>query len=160
VSIVDRPDRRFVVWDFSPADSNLESAPGFPVLFGNAVEWLARPSYGVLRHPGPVRLPGSTGRVLSPEGQAVPLVRTGDSVVARFSRPGLYLVEAAGSRGVVGVNVGDPEVSNLTRSALAGAPGAIAASGGAGWPWWMWAVGIAFGLVAAEWWTWQRRVTV
>jgi hypothetical protein len=77
-----------------------------------------------------------------------------------LSRPGLYLVEAAGSRGVVGVNIGDPEVSNVARSSLSGAAGVVAGAGRSGWPWWMWAVAVGFLLVAAEWWTWQRRVTV
>ena len=160
VSVADTSDRRIVVWSFALADTNLANAPGFPVLMGNTLEWLGRPSYGVLRKPGPVRLPPSTSRVVSPAGQPIPLVRTADAVVARLPQPGLYLVDAAGSRGVVGVNVGDPQVSNVSRSSLSQAAASQVAAGGAGWPWWMWAVAIGFLLVAAEWWTWQRRVTV
>jgi hypothetical protein len=160
VSVIDSGDRRVVVWSFAPGDSNLASAPGFPVLFGNAIEWLARPAYGVLRYPGSLRLPATTSRVLSPDGQPVPIIRAGDSVAVRLTSPGLYLVEAAGSRGVVGVNIGDPEVSNLGRSTLGARGVTQVASGGSGWPWWMWAVVAAFVLTAAEWWTWQRRVTV
>lgn len=160
VSVVDDRDRRIVVWSFAPADSNLAAAPGFPVLVGNTIEWLARPSYGMLRHPGPIRLPASTTRVVSPDGQPLPIIRAGDSSAVRLRSPGLYLVEAAGSRGVVGVNIGDPEVSNLERTSLTGASASRVAAGGAGWPWWMWAVVVAFVLVAAEWGTWQRRVTV
>jgi hypothetical protein len=160
ISVLDHQDRRIVVWSFSPAESNLPAAPAFPILLGNTIEWLARPSYGVLRRSGPAELPASTARVVSPDGQAVPVVRTGDRAVVRLSSPGLYLVEAGGSRGVIGVNVGDPDVSNLSRSSLANAAGARVSAGGAGWPYWMWAVVIGFVLVAAEWWTWQRRVTV
>lgn len=160
VSAIDSRDRRIVVWSFSPSESNHASAPGIPVLFGNTMEWLARPSYGVLKRPGPVQLPASTSRVVSPDGKPVPLVRAGDRSVVRLSSPGLYLVDAGGSRGVVGVNIGDPDVSNLTRSAIASGAAAQVASGGAGWPWWMWAVASAFVLTAVEWWTWQRRVTV
>ncbi len=118
ISVSDKTDRRIVVWSFAVADTNLANAPGFPVLLGNSLEWLGRPSYGVLRRPGPVRLPASTSRVVSPAGQPVPLVRTADAVVARLPQPGLYLVDAAGSHGVVGVNVGDPQVSNVSRSSL------------------------------------------
>ena len=160
VSIADTSDRRIVVWAFALADTNLANAPGFPVLMGNTLEWLGRPSYGVLRKPGPVRLPPSTSRVVSPTGQAIPLVRTADAVVARLPQPGLYLVDAAGSRGVVGVNIGDPQVSNVSRSSLSPAAASQVGAGGAGWPWWMWAVAVGFALVGAEWWTWQRRVTV
>jgi hypothetical protein len=160
ISFTDRTDQRVVVWSFNLGDTNLANAPAFPVLLGNSLEWLGRPSYGVLRKPGPVRLPPSTSRVVSPAGQPVSLVRTDDAVVARLSQPGLYLVDAAGSRGVVGVNVGDPQVSNVSHSSLSAGGASQVASGGAGWPWWMWAVAVAFMLVAAEWWTWQRRVTV
>jgi len=160
VSVADTNDRRIVVWSFALADTNLANAPGFPVLMGNTLEWLGRPSYGVLRKPGPVRLPPSTSRVVSPAGQPIPLVRTADAVVARLPQPGLYLVDAAGSRGVIGVNVGDPQISNVLKSSLTPAAASQVAAGGAGWPWWMWAVAIGFMLVGVEWWTWQRRVTV
>jgi len=161
VAVADAPDRRFVVLSFALAESNLASAPAFPILMGNTIEWLAQPYYGVLRRPGPIELPASTQRLIAPDGSSVPLTRAGDRAVGRLGQPGLYLVEAGGSRGVVGVNVSDPDVSNLARTNL---PEAVAArgvgAGGAGWPWWMWAVGVAFALAAAEWWTWQRRITV
>ena len=105
-------------------------------------------------------LPPSTSRVVSPTGEQIPIVRAGSSAVVRLRAPGLYLVDAAGSRGVVGVNVGDPDVSNLSRSALSEGEATAVAAGGAGRPWWMWAIGFGFLLVAVEWWTWQRRVTV
>ena len=161
VSVADTPERRAVVLGFAIGDSNLQFAPAFPVLVGNAIEWLARPSYGILRRPGPVELPASTARVTSPDGTAIPFTRAGDRVVARLTAPGLYQVEAGGSRGVIGVNVGDPDVSNLARSRLSDETKAARSStGGSGRPWWMYAVALAFALAAVEWWTWQRRVTV
>jgi hypothetical protein len=160
ISVQDQRDRRLVLWSFAVADTNLANAPGFPVLLGNSIEWLARPYYGGVRKPGLVTLPPSTSRVVSPTGEQVPIVRAGSSAVVRLRSPGLYLVDAAGSRGVVGVNVGDPDVSNLSRSALGEGEATAVAAGGAGRPWWMWAIGLGFLLVAAEWWTWQRRVTV
>jgi hypothetical protein len=160
VSVADARDRRLVVWSFALADTNLKNAAGFPILLGDAIEWLAHPSYGVLRKPGLVRLPASTSRVISPAGQPVTVVRAGSDAIVRFKTPGLYLVEAAGSRGVVGVNVGDPEISNIGRTSLEGASVSYVEAGGAGWPWWMWFVVLAFALAATEWWTWQRRVTV
>jgi hypothetical protein len=89
----------------------------------------------------------------------VPVRRPGDRSVVALGTPGLYLIEAGGSKGVVSVHVGDPDVSNLGRTNLANA-GAEAAAGGARRPWWIYAVVIAFVLLTAEWWTWQRRVTV
>lgn len=161
VSVVDDASTRAVVLGFSAGESNLAAAPAFPVLIGNAIEWLARPAAGETRASGPVELPTSTSRVTAPDGQAVPLVRAGDRVMAQLSAPGLYLVEAAGSRSVIGVNVGTPDVANLTRTTLSEADRRRSdVFGLGGRPWWTYAVVLALVLLLAEWWTWQRRVTV
>jgi hypothetical protein len=81
-------------------------------------------------------------------------------LVAALDTPGLHLVEAAGSRGVIAVNVGDPEVSNLARTSLEEGAGARTPAGRRTRPWWTYAVIAAFALAAAEWVTWQRRITV
>ena len=161
VLIADERDRRAVVLSFALADSNLAFSPAFPVLFGNALEWLARPSYGAPRRPGPMFFPASTSRITTPDGTSVALARSGDRAVAMLGAPGLYLVEAGGSRGVVTVQVGDPDVSNLARTTLpSDGAGAAPLPSGARRPWWIWVVAFAFVLLTLEWWTWQRRVTV
>jgi von Willebrand factor type A domain len=161
VSVIDLPDRRAVVLGFSVADSNLAFAPAFPVIVGNALEWLARPTFDATGQSGPVTLPASVTRVVSSDGTVVPLLRAGDRIVVSLRKPGLYRVEAGGARGVVAVNVGDPEVSNLGRSTLAaGAKTVLPVGLGSGRPWWIYGLLVAFVLVAVEWWTWQRRITV
>jgi hypothetical protein len=161
VSVVDLPERRAVVLGFSVADSNLAFAPAFPVLVGNALEWLARPTFDARPQSGPMVLPSSVTRVIAPDGTVVPLLRAGGQHVVTLHRPGLYRVEAGGARGVVAVNVGDPETSNLSRTSLGGAERPVTPAGlAAARPWWMYGVLAAFVLIAAEWWTWQRRITV
>jgi len=160
VSVSDARDRRFILLGFGIGESNLAMAPAFPVLIGNALEWLGRPSYGILQRSGPVALPASTARVVAPNGAALPLTREGGRVVARLTEPGLYQVDAGGSRGIIGVNVGDADISNLARSSLSGRAGADVAGSGSNRPWWMYAVVAAFVLALSEWWTWQRRITV
>jgi hypothetical protein len=159
VSVIDTVDRRAVVLGFAFSDSNLAFARAFPVLIGNTLDWLARPSIGA-RQPGPIVLAASTARVTAPDGGQAPLVRTGDRTIATLAKPGLYLVEAGGSRGVITVNVGGPEVSNLTRTSLPPSATAAAAGGGGGRSWWVYGVVIAFVLALVEWITWQRRITV
>jgi hypothetical protein len=161
VAVSETRDRRLALLTFAISDSNLARAAAFPVLVGNAVEWLARPALQSPRHPGLARLPGSTRRVIAPDGAVLPLLRAGPDAIAVLQAPGLYLVEGAGSRSVVAVNAGDPVVSSLTRSALQGQDAAGPAEPGrSGRPWWLYAVAAAFVLAAAEWWTWLRRVTV
>jgi hypothetical protein len=159
VAISDDSDRRVVVLPFGPGDSNLLSSPAFPVLVGNAVQWLGRPPLAEPGPPGTRLLPSSTTRVISPAGRRVPLVPAGDRVVARFDTPGLYLADIGGARSVLAINAIDPVLSNLEASPPAADR---AVSGSAGWrqPWWTYAVLLAFVLLTIEWWTWQRRITV
>jgi hypothetical protein len=160
VSVLDAPGIRGVLLGFSTADSNLTDVPAFPILVGNALDWLARPAAGEIRAPGPVELPASTTRVTAPDGQAVGVVRAGDRVLVRLRLPGLYLVEAGGSESVIGVNVGNPTIGNLLRTTLpADARHAVLGTLGGG-AWWIYGVTVALALIVAEWWTWQRKVTV
>ncbi len=161
VMVADRPDRRVVVLNVAAADSNLAFSPAFPVLIGNAIEWLARPSIEMSGRPGVVGLPASTNRVTAPDGSVVPLIDAGDRFVARLSEPGLYLADVGGARTVLAVNAGRPDTSNLTRTVLGDADVAAGAdSVGTAVVWWLYAVAAAFLFVAVEWWTWQRRITV
>jgi hypothetical protein len=159
VAVSDQATARYVVLSFALADSNLSTSPAFPVLIGNALEWLARPSVSGTGQPGPIALPASTTRVLDGDGTSVPVVRVGDRAVATLGKPGLYRIESGASHSVVSVNVGSPEISNLMRTPAAAA-GMSTAGRFAGRPWWMYAVLLAFVLAGVEWWTWQRRITV
>lgn len=159
VAVTDRPDRRLAVLTFGAGDSNLAFAPAFPILIINAIDWLARPIGDAARRPGVVTLPAGTTRVTAPGDRAVPLSRVGGSVIARLTQPGFYIVEAGGARATVGVNVGGADVSNLMHTTLP-AGGADTRGGGSGHAWWLYAIVAAFGLITAEWWTWQRRITV
>jgi hypothetical protein len=161
VLVADEKARRFVVVTISVTDSNLTFAPAFPVLVGNALEWLARPALDTVVKPGPVMLPASTTRVTAPDGRQLVLRATVGGQVTVLPGPGLYLVETGGARSVIGVNVGSPDISNLSATTLSSADQARAAPPvGAGRAWWLYAVALAFVLAATEWWTWQRRITV
>jgi hypothetical protein len=164
VSIGTAPDRpRAVVLSFGPQDSNLAEAAAFPILMGNAVEWLAKASAGGTRRTGRTSFNASIVRVETPDGKEVPLLNLHGGPLATLAVPGIYTAQASGGAAAkFAVNVVDPDVSNLTRSALnANDSGAIAvASGLAARPWWMYLVVFAFLAAIVEWWTWLRRITV
>jgi hypothetical protein len=78
-----------------------------------------------------------------------------------LARVGFYDATFGGATSVVAVNAGDPETSDLRRTRLAVPSRADAAHAPSrGRPWWLFAAAIAIALVFAEWWTWQRRITV
>ena len=125
VYVDESPGSRIVVVTFGVHESNLTSAPGFPVLLGNAIEWLARPSFFATApgatppasvRPGLVTLTGTVQRLTGPDKAPVALTRVSDTVFAVLEQPGLYTVEAGRARDTFAVNVADPQLSNLTRT--------------------------------------------
>ena len=161
---------RVVLVTFGVHESNLASAPGFPVLLGNALEWLARPRFFATApgatppasvRPGLVTFTGTVQRVTGPDKAPVALTRVSGTVFAVLKHPGLYSVEAGRARDTFAVNVADPQLSNLTRtSAFASTRGRPVSAGSSAWAWWVYCAIAAFALAIAEWWTWQRRITV
>jgi len=153
--------RRLLLVTFGPQDSNLASAPGFPVLIGNALDWLARPEARDLSlRPGLATFSEATASVTSPDGASVALTRINGAAVGMLRTPGLYVVEAGGARSTIAVNTADPQRSNVARTSLAGGTSATLARGALERPWWLACALAAFVLVFGEWWTWQRRLTV
>ena len=175
VSVSESPDSRLVVVSFGPDDSNLTAAPGFPVLLGNALEWLARPNVvastterangsGVSGHvyrPGLVAFEGVIVKVTGPRDTTIPLMQVSDRNMALLREPGLYTVQGGGAHSTLAVNVGNPQLSNLTRTAPFGSAQARAVTAGSSQrAWWLYCALAAFALAMLEWFTWQRRITV
>jgi hypothetical protein len=160
VCVEDSADHRAVVVGFGAADSNLSSAPAFPVLMANALEWLARPeSRDLSLRPGLTEFTG-LARITREDGESVPLTRVPDGAYGLLSAPGLYRVEGAGARNTIAVNTADPQRSNVARTTLGAGANAAPPRNPLERPWWLGCALAAFVLAFAEWWTWQRRVTV
>jgi hypothetical protein len=161
VSVVETPEQRAVIVAFGPRDSNLTSAPAFPVLIGNAIDWLTAPFGHASRTPGLAALNDTVSAIAGPRGTSVPVSHVNHAALGVLSAPGLYTVQGRGGRGTIAVNAGDPRLSDLTKTTLSGANKDDSVRPGIGArPWWIYAAFFAFLLAAAEWWTWQRRITV
>lgn len=151
---------RFVVVTFGPQESNLASAPAFPVLVGDALGWLARPMEGVARRPGLAFFDDAVTKVTGPGGAAIPLSRLSTEAVGVLRVPGLYVAEGGGARATLAVNISDPDVSNLIKTTAPATRATSAGAAGGTSPWWLYCAIAAFALVFTEWWTWLRRITV
>lgn len=160
VSVVDTTATRAVVVGFGANSSNLMAAPAFPVLVGNALDWLAHPVPSASVSAGAIELPSGTASVMAPDGGPLPLHRAPDRVLTRLDHPGFYLVTAGGAQSVLALNVRDAANADLRRTTLAATAATSAPAISAARPWWIYAVVMAFVLLTLEWWTWQRRVTV
>jgi Ca-activated chloride channel family protein len=151
--------RRAVVVTFSAADSNLATAPGFPILVANALDWLMHPAMAEgARRPGLASFTTAVARVVAPDGSTLPFVRADGLAYAMLRTPGLYAAEGGGARTMIAVNAGDPQRSNVSRTSAKTTSNV--GEGGLERPWWIACAMAAFLLALAEWWTWQRRITV
>jgi hypothetical protein len=159
--VAESPALRLVVATFDMSPPGVSSAPGFPVVVGNVLDWLARPESGRQARPGPATFDAGVTRLVDPDGQPLAVTRVGDEALATLRAPGFYTVERGAARSVLAVNVGDPEISDVQRTNLAESARARSTNVGLrGRPWWLYCVAIAFVLLAGEWWTWQRRIMV
>ena len=98
VYLADTRERRFVVLTFGPAESNLASAPGFPVLMGNAIDWLVRPEAHGARQTGLRDIRSwTTEQLIGPGNREMSLSRVGGATLATLRTPGLYTAKTAGA---------------------------------------------------------------
>jgi hypothetical protein len=94
------------------------------------------------------------------DGEAVPLTGMQGSAIGLLATPGLYGIQNAGARNTIAVNAADPQRSNVARTSLSAAANVARPRGSLERPWWLACAFLAFVLAFAEWWTWQRRITV
>ncbi len=159
VYVQDTAAHRVVVVTFSAAESNLPTAAAFPVLVANALDWLVHPvADGGARHPGPAVFSPGIAKVTAPDGEPLQFFRAGGSEYAMLRAPGLYVAEGGGARSTIAVNAADPQRSNISRTTVKASSNV--GQGGLDRPWWIGCALAAFILALAEWWTWQRRITV
>ena len=162
ISVRDRPDApRAVVVGFGARGSNLADAPAFPVLIGNALDWLSARDDAAARRVGLAVFDPSVEQVNDPSGSPLPLMRLPAETVATLRAPGFYTVERRGSRTTFAVNAGSPSLSDLRQTPAADSTrGSAVAAALRSRPWWIYFAGFAFAAALAEWWTWLRRITV
>ncbi len=160
VSVDQSSGRRLAIVGFGPDESNLPSAPGFPVLVDNALHWLARPELVRTGRSGEIVFDPSVVKVTGPRGRAVPLQRVDGDVIGLLREPGLYVAETGAARRTIPVNIADPQISNVERTTMANGRGRAVTAEASPRPWWAYCAVAAFGLLLLEWFTWQRRITV
>jgi Ca-activated chloride channel homolog len=161
-------ERRVVLVGFDPLESDLPLRVEFPLLLGNATNWLFGAGGLDIPHEGragaslTVRAQGDRALVLRPDGgsDAVTLAN-GVGVYTGADRVGLYKVEAGATTAEVGVSLLDPAESAIAPRDLSGTVGT---SGGAPeggeaerevWPY---LIPILVLLLLTEWVLYHRRI--
>ncbi len=153
---------RLAVLAFSLQASNFAQQPGFPPFIANAVNWLTREASAVSRPLGQVVVPANA-RVLDLEGGEVATREVPGGALFEAREPGLFTAMTDTSRVRIAVNLLDARVTGVNASALAGAvqrDSPSAAPRVARVDPWILLLAAASLLLALEWWSYNRRVTL
>ncbi len=157
----DEPGKpRWILLTFGLQGSDFPLHPGFPLFVDNALAWLSREPLALRRQPGLVSVPLEQAEIKTLDGAVVESHRDGDATVFDAPEPGLYSATQEGFKQYVAVNLGSSLYSNLNKTvSQKDAP----ASQAAGWfqqELWVYMLGAAALLIAAEWFTYHRGITL
>jgi hypothetical protein len=159
VVVVDRSPRRVIV-GFGLQDTDFPFQLGFPLFLRNALEWLTGAREPLRVNSGLVSAPWSDAAIATEAGVAVTSRRVLASTVFEAAEPALLVATRGGERIPIVVGPPDASWSNVNDSEFDGPSrdeGAQPARAGEVWPIML---GLAFALVALEWVTFHRRLTL
>lgn len=160
-----REGPRLAVLAFALEASNFAQQPGFPAFLANAVDWLTSDAGAVARPLGQIAVPAKA-RVLNLEGGEVATREVPGASLFVASEPGLYTAMTRSERVRIAANLLDAGVTAVNASTLSsglpsGVPGVPQEAGRfARIDPWVVLLAAAALLLALEWWSYNRRITL
>lgn len=151
---------RWVMLAFSLKSSDFPLHSGFPLFIDNALAWLSREPLALRRQPGLVTVPIAQAEIKALNGDIMASHSRGDSTSFEATEPGLYVATHEDQRQYLAVNLASPQYSDLNKTiSQKDRPAAVTA----GWleqELWFYMIGAAALLLALEWFTYHRGITV
>jgi hypothetical protein len=146
---------------FDVQNSDFPYQASFPIFLDNAVSWFGRERLALRRAPGLVEVPILQGVIRTNDGRDIPAQQASNGTVFEAANPGLYVATGDGIRQYIAVNFASREFSDINRSKETGA----ASSPSSAIPFfrrelWFYMLCGALLLIAAEWYTYHRRITL
>jgi hypothetical protein len=151
---------RWVLTAFSLKNSDFPFHSGFPLFIDNALGWLSRESLALRRQPGVISVPLAQAEIKGLDGERLKSHSRGESTMFEASEPGLYIATHEDVRQYVAVNLASAQYSNVNKTvSQKDRPAAVTA----GWleqELWFYMIAAAALLLAFEWFTYHRGITV
>ena len=154
---------RWIAVGFALNDSNFAMQSGFPIFLGGALEWLTGGVATFTHGLGSIEIPYANATVTAIDGGPVKTLSTAAATLFDAARPNVFTVAWSAGTSRVVANVTDPQFSDINRSRFADAPAPLARTVSAarfGFEPWISLLAIAVALLAFEWLTYTRRVTI
>jgi len=149
---------------FALEDSNFPMQAGFPVFLGSALSWLAERATVMSAGLGHVEVPLPNAEVRDSRGQRLATSDTVEGTAFEAPRPGVYAVSSGAAALTVVANVLDPRYAQINHSHLVGwRADFVSGSRSRPFPWpqpWVVLLLVGAALLAVEWITFSRRITV
>ncbi|HTT36075.1 MAG TPA: BatA domain-containing protein [Burkholderiales bacterium] len=149
---------------FALGDSNFPMQAGFPVFLGSALSWLADRPTIISAGLGHVEVPLPHADVRDSREQRIATRDTVGGTAFEAARPGVYAVTSGDAALTVVANVLDPRVAQINHSHLAGrGPEFVSGRRSYRFTWpqpWIVLLLAGAALLAVEWITFSRRITV
>jgi hypothetical protein len=159
--IVASENPRWIQLAFDLQSSDFPYHPGFPVFLDNAIAWFGRERLALRRAPGTIEIPLKSAEVRTIDGRSVPTQDSVNGTLFEADDPGLYVASSGDSRQYVAVNFASHDFSNINNSrALEDLLVKRAGVRVFRHELWIYMLALAALLVAAEWFTYHRRITV
>jgi len=157
----DEPGKpRWILLTFALQGSDFPLHTGFPLFVDNALAWLSREPLALRRQPGLVSVPMEQAEIKTLDGAVVESHRDGNATVFDAPEPGLYSATHDTFKQYVAVNLSSSQYSNINKTvSQKDAPASLAA----GWfqqELWVYMLIAAALLIAAEWFTYHRGITL
>jgi hypothetical protein len=151
---------RWVMLTFDLNSSDFALQTGFPVFVENVLAWFNREQLAVRRPPGEIEVPLANAEIQTADGKSVESSTQLGSTVFHANEPGLYMATAGDVRLPIAVNLTNPDLSNINRSALNENTAPVETASWLHHEVWVYMVLAALILISVEWFTYHRRITL
>ncbi len=154
----ERPKWVMLTFDLQSTDFPLHV--GFPVFVDNVLAWFNRDQLALRGEPGTVEVPMVNAQIRSIDDRNVPAQTQLNKTVFDALEPGLYTATSADKRAHIAVNLANRNFSDVNRSAFRNDPALASTRRLLQRELWFYMLGLAAVLIAAEWYTYHKRITL
>ena len=152
---------RWIQLTFDLQASDFPYHPAFPIFLDNAIAWFARERLALRRAPGIVEVALPQAEIRTIDGRALPAQPTPTGMLFEASEPGLYVATTEDVRQYVAVNFANRDFSDINNTRVHQDDVTLAPA----LPFlrhelWFYMLCVALLLIAAEWLTYHRRITL
>jgi Ca-activated chloride channel homolog len=151
---------KWVMLTFDLESSDFPFHVGFPVFIENVLAWFSREQLALKRSPGIVDVPLANAQIRTIDGKVISSDQQLGATVFATSEPGLYAATQGDQRVHVAVNLANPTFSDVNRSLFKTDKSAATQHYWLRRELWFYMLTAAAALIAVEWLTYHRRITL